>query len=71
MAQRIQFQESELRLLNGLLGHLEVSGTEHDLVHDKSPQVQLEISEDRERAQKKILRALRKERNQHPSLDNE
>lgn len=57
---RIQFREDELKLLDDLLHHLDLSGTEHDLLHGRSDEVQREIGEARERSQKKIRRALRK-----------
>lgn len=59
-SKRIQFTESELCLLDDLLHHLEFSGTEHDLVHGRDEDVQFEIEVDRQRAQMKIRRALRK-----------
>ena len=59
-SKRIQFTERELCLLDDLLHHLELSGTEHDLIHGRDEDVQVRIEEDRERAQKKVRRALRK-----------
>jgi hypothetical protein len=71
MAQRIQFRESELTLLDDLLNHLRASGTEHDLLHGKDEETQINVSETRESAAEKVRRALRKEGYRFPNHPEE